>query len=274
MLDKIQGADRSSREPVALQHRHSYRSAASHGAEHDSQSEHNGGYYARRDADLNRTHVVIIDSRQLERQCLASSLSAQSPDLEIVSFSNLDAWRQAKSRHPETAVILLHIGNRKITDFGIAADISRVVSEASPVPVIVIADTEEMQQIVKALECGAKGFIPTTVTIGVAVEAIELTLAGGAFVPASSILAMQSMIDSGHTPERPVNGMFTARQMAVVDALRRGKANKIIAYELNLRESTVKVHVRNIMKKLKATNRTEVAFKIRDILPETAGPGI
>ena len=59
-----------------------------------------------------------------------------------------------------------------------------------------------------------------------------------------------------------------------MDALRRGKANKIIAYELNLRESTVKVHVRNIMKKLKATNRTEVAFKIRDLLPETAGPSI
>jgi DNA-binding NarL/FixJ family response regulator len=54
--------------------------------------------------------------------------------------------------------------------------------------------------------------------------------------------------------------MFTARQTAVVEALRRGKANKIIAYELNMRESTVKVHVRNIMKKLRARNRTEVAF--------------
>jgi DNA-binding NarL/FixJ family response regulator len=54
--------------------------------------------------------------------------------------------------------------------------------------------------------------------------------------------------------------MFTARQAAVIEALRRGKANKIIAYELNLRESTVKVHVRNIMKKLHATNRTEVAY--------------
>jgi DNA-binding NarL/FixJ family response regulator len=45
-----------------------------------------------------------------------------------------------------------------------------------------------------------------------------------------------------------------------VDALRRGKANKIIAYELNMKESTVKVHVRNIMKKLRATNRTQVAY--------------
>jgi DNA-binding NarL/FixJ family response regulator len=62
--------------------------------------------------------------------------------------------------------------------------------------------------------------------------------------------------------------------MAVVEALRRGRANKIIAHELNLRESTVKVHIRNIMKKLNATNRTEVAYKIRDMFPEQSGPEI
>jgi hypothetical protein len=48
-------------------------------------------------------------------------------------------------------------------------------------------------------------------------------------------------------------------------SLREGKANKIIAYELNMCESTVKVHVRNIMKKLKARNRTEVAFKTAEL---------
>jgi DNA-binding NarL/FixJ family response regulator len=54
----------------------------------------------------------------------------------------------------------------------------------------------------------------------------------------------------------------------VLRALREGKANKIIAYELNMRESTVKVHVRNIMKRLNARNRTEVAFKTRDLFSE------
>ena len=60
---------------------------------------------------------------------------------------------------------------------------------------------------------------------------------------------------AGNTP-----GVFTSRQIAVIEALRRGKANKIIAHELKMRESTVKVHVRNIMKKLNAKNRTEVAY--------------
>ena len=59
--------------------------------------------------------------------------------------------------------------------------------------------------------------------------------------------------------------MFTARQGAVIRALCSGKANKIIAYELNMCESTVKVHVRNIMKKLKAKNRTEVAVMFKSL---------
>jgi len=54
-------------------------------------------------------------------------------------------------------------------------------------------------------------------------------------------------------------------------ALRRGKANKVIAYELNMRESTVKVHVRNIMKKLKARNRTEVAFMANELMRSQNG---
>jgi DNA-binding NarL/FixJ family response regulator len=62
--------------------------------------------------------------------------------------------------------------------------------------------------------------------------------------------------------------MFTRRQVAVIDALRKGKANKIIAYELNMCESTVKVHVRNIMKKLNARNRTEVAYLANELLQE------
>jgi len=59
-----------------------------------------------------------------------------------------------------------------------------------------------------------------------------------------------------------VQNLFTPRQAAVVEALRQGKPNKIIAYELDMRESTVKVHIRHIMKKLNATNRTQVAFML------------
>jgi DNA-binding NarL/FixJ family response regulator len=53
--------------------------------------------------------------------------------------------------------------------------------------------------------------------------------------------------------------------MMVLAQLDRGKANKLIAFELGMSESTVKVHVRNIMRKLSATNRTQAVYKARKL---------
>ena len=56
--------------------------------------------------------------------------------------------------------------------------------------------------------------------------------------------------------------------MAVIRALQQGKSNKVIAYELNICESTLKVHVRNLMQKMKAKNRTDLAMKAQ--IPHTS----
>ncbi|MER8743725.1 response regulator transcription factor [Mesorhizobium sp. M1004] len=214
---------------------------------------------------LSRECLLILDGRALDRECLASALEDHGLGMAIEAMGSIDEWRVREGM--SVAAILFNLGGRKVTDHGIADQIRRISSEFKSVPVVILADTEDLAQILTALECGARGYIPTSVGIDVCVEAINLAAAGGIFVPASSVLSMRHLIDSG-TRETPLTGMFTLRQAEVAQALRRGKANKIIAYELNLRESTVKVHIRNIMKKLKATNRTEVAYKVNDLFAE------
>ena len=121
---------------------------------------------------------------------------------------------------------------------------------APGVPIILLSDAEETSQVVEALECGARGYIPTSASLSIAIEAMRLVRAGGVYAPAGSLIAASSQKyangNSGH------QRMFTERQNDVLEALCQGKANKIIAYELKLRESTVKIHVRNIMMKLNA----------------------
>lgn len=192
--------------------------------------------------------------------------------MEVLAFGSMEEWKRVREQSPPLSAILLHIAGRSIADQGVGEEIRRLASEFKTVPIIVLADSDELSQILKALEYGARGYIPSSVGIGVCVELIELTVAGGIFVPASSVLAVRQLLQTGHENVKPLAGLFTLRQAEVVEALRRGKANKIIAYELNLRESTVKVHIRNIMKKLKATNRTEVAFKIKDLFPPESPP--
>lgn len=207
--------------------------------------------------------LLIIDSRPLDGQCLTSSISAR---MDAVWFVSMAEWRR-KQVPRRFAAILMNIGSKDITDPAVAAEIKAITS-ATDVPTVVMSDSEDLVHIVKALELGAKGYIPTSVSLDVCIEAIALSMAGGVFVPASSVLAMRQKLCSEKHVVRPLNEMFTVRQAQVLEALRRGKANKIIAYELNMQESTVKVHIRTIMKKVKATNRTEVAYKINDLFPQ------
>lgn len=210
--------------------------------------------------------LLIVDTRALDRECFAQSMKAREIGMDILALGSVEDWKNKQDKYAPLSAILLNVGGKTIADTAVADNI-RELSAEFDVPVIVLADSDDLNEILAALECGAKGYIPSSVGIEVCIEAIGLALAGGVFVPASSVFAMRQMLESGAAVARPMDGMFTARQAEVVEALRRGKANKIIAFELRLRESTVKVHIRNIMKKLKATNRTEVAFKINDLFP-------
>ncbi len=210
--------------------------------------------------------IMILDRRSLDGQCLAKCLGSHKSGLEFVAVTSAEHWKSLRDDVPPLAAILLNIGGDTADNPAVAESV-RTLAEEFRVPVILLADSADLLQIMKALEYGAKSYIPSSVTIDVCLEAIALSLAGGVFLPASSVLAARQMLAAEAPPVRLLDSMFTARQIEVVNALRRGKANKIIAYELNLRESTVKVHIRNIMKKMNATNRTEVAYKLNELFP-------
>lgn len=210
--------------------------------------------------------LVIIDNRALDRECLAHGLTNHSIEMSIATFSSFEQW-QHQRRGRTVSAVLFNIGGQKVSDPAVGNYLNRIVTDCAPAPVIILADKEDISQVLKALDYGVKGYIPTSVNVNVCVEALRLAMAGGTFVPASSVLTLRHATDPNSHRLQPLGGMFTQRQAEVVNALRRGKANKIIAYELKLRESTVKVHIRNIMKKLKASNRTEVACMINELFP-------
>jgi DNA-binding NarL/FixJ family response regulator len=197
-------------------------------------------------------YLLIIDRRALERECLAQALAAHHMGLKVKTCGSLQEWQASINNPAGLRAVLVNTGNRNLSDGDLSAEICELVEAFQRVAVVMVADNDDLTTILKALELGVQGYIPTTVGIEICMQAIELAIAGGKFVPASCVLSLRKL---------------TARQSAVAEGLRRGKANKIIAYELNLCESTVKVHIRNIMKKLGATNRTEVAYKIGDMIP-------
>jgi DNA-binding NarL/FixJ family response regulator len=178
----------------------------------------------------------------------------------VACYSTVDEWLASGPVAPASLVVLCQCGRAKADAIKEVERLAELSEQIGRCPAVILSDNEDPDLIVQMLGKNVRGYVPTSLSINVAVQVIELTRAGGVFVPASSLIAAHRVPEGISAAVQKANGLFTSRQAAVVEALRRGKANKIIAYELKMRESTVKVHVRNIMKKLRATNRTEVAY--------------
>ncbi|BCP53476.1 DNA-binding response regulator [Kaistia sp. 32K] len=215
------------------------------------------------------TAIALIDRRVLDRECLARGLQGGRHDLEILTFGTVAEWSRATAVHAQVSAILLSIGSQRADEPQVAMALDDLAQAFPQIPTIVLADGESAAHILQALDRGARGYIPTSVGLGIAIEIVNLARAGGLFVPANCLMAARDEIlapEFRGPPVDPLADLLTPRQAAVAEAIRRGKANKIIAYELDLRESTIKVHIRSIMRKLGAHNRTEVAFKLNSLI--------
>ncbi len=209
--------------------------------------------------------IVVVDQRVLIRDCLVRCLKTANDNCNVLAFASVRDWLAVAAEHPAPAVIVLCAQDRKPVEVQIGGELSLLAGHGIDVPIVIISDAEDMNHVVAALESGVRGYIPTSVTLDVAVEAMRLVEAGGTFAPASTMISWKRTEESGLHQNGQLKDLFTARQVAVLAVLRQGKANKRIAHELNMREGTVKVHIRNIMKKLKAKNRTEVAILANDL---------
>jgi len=200
--------------------------------------------------------IVIIESRTFLRECMRRSVQSAFA-VPVETYSSV---LELENRHLSAPISLVIMSMSEGNNSGSANALSALSELVPSAPIVVLSYKNDIELARIAIGHGAKGYIPVTMGFEIAIEAVRFVLAGGTYVPVDCLLAPGP---PGVAPSvrAPVSGPITARELAVVRAIQQGKPNKIIAYELNMCESTVKVHVRNIMKKLAAKNRTDVAIK-------------
>ena len=207
----------------------------------------------RRDVGGQPPIAIVVEQRPLIRDLLSQCLS-QTTGFEVFTAASVDESVKIAEAN-DVAIILI-----SVTDDTDSDESRQVLQRAAKVlvgaPIVVLSDGEQPHQVRNALLAGARGYVPTSMSLNDTIGALWFVLAGGQFLPATCIVGLgRSDAVSVAEPLRPrVAEIFTARQAEVVKELCQGKPNKIIAYELKMKESTVKVHVRNIMGKLKAKN--------------------
>lgn len=206
--------------------------------------------------------IVLIDGRPIMRHCFGQWLEETSYDARVSALASpadvFDNARLAKEAH----LIVFSIGAARVADSEVLGAIHQLAQALPNVPIVLLSDHDNVEEVAKAIRHGVRGYVPTSLELSELAAAIHCVEAGGTFVPADTlirfVLHQRATSASGLEVERPLLEGLTPREMEVVARLRQGKPNKVIAYELEISESTVKAFVRRILIKLNALNRTEV----------------
>jgi DNA-binding NarL/FixJ family response regulator len=218
--------------------------------------------------DAKPTIILMVDPHSLTRESIAHWLGSHAEEFRILPLASpADAIADVAN---DVGLIMLNIGAAQVTDIAVRQRLDLLKQRFPSIPVVLVADRDESCCITEALRQGVRGYIPTSLSLSVVIEALRLVRAGGTFIPAAAFMGglegrPAAMGPESNSTEAEIDGL-TPRQTEVLELLRQGKPNKVIAYELQMQQSTVKVHVRHIMMKLKATNRTQAVFLADQLL--------
>jgi DNA-binding NarL/FixJ family response regulator len=208
-----------------------------------------------------RTTLLLVDAMTLNRECLGHALRVGARDFDVVvAASTREIDDDAK---PDVA--LFNINATPVEDEWVRESLGELRRRIGDAPVVLISANADERAALHAVSGGARGIIPASVDIGMLLAAVRLVLAGGTFIPQEVVQSyVRQAAERGSSANDVTFFGFTPRETEVIRKIREGKLNKVIAYELNITESTVKIHVRHIMRKLNASNRTQVAYLVQN----------
>jgi DNA-binding NarL/FixJ family response regulator len=157
-------------------------------------------------------------------------------------------------------LLLLGAATAELVDLAQIETLRQAMPET---PVVVVAENDNPHRARTILNAGTRGFLPASLSLKVLLGALDLVMAGGVYVPSSLIdPGPQRTAGAAAQPKRANEpwSELTRRQRDVLALIAQGKSNKLIADALTMSESTVKAHVKQIIKRLHVANRTQAAL--------------
>lgn len=201
--------------------------------------------------DTSSLSVGLIDPSRLRCDCV--TVLFREAGIAGTAFNSVAECIENATKFD----VLLYFPNIDDGLNGLLARIATLSELGLPIVVAAAIDSSDIGFLRNLLAAGVRGYISTRTTdVAATLTALRFVRDGGTFMP------MERLVANEDTPLSPL----TPRQMNVLQLLRLGKPNKIIAHELGMSESTTKVHVRNIMRRIGASNRTMAVYKAGEVL--------
>ena len=211
--------------------------------------------------------LIVLTEREFTRGCLLHWLRACCPEFDVVVAAGLSDIHREENADPPVAIVVHASGDCRSLQW-IEQQIEAKNRYSASAPTILIVDAFDADLVQNLVSRGAiDAFIPMSDTTWVAAAALRLVIAGGRYMPPLVQIAALPLkspdVPAHHMPVANL-GALTLRERAVLELLKTGNPNKVIAYKLSMSLSTAKVHVHNIIRKLKVKNRTEAVIAATD----------
>jgi DNA-binding NarL/FixJ family response regulator len=217
---------------------------------------------------------LVVDDHALIREAMRGVLRELCSEAVVLDAASAGQASDLIAQHPDLALILLDL---QLPDRD-GLEMLRELRERHPaISVVMLSAFSDRDNVVKALDNGALGFIPKTDSRDVLLGALRLILAGGTYIPPGVLVREPAAAPAPDKPPlqkrlSPAELGLTERQVDVLALMMQGKSNKLICRELDLAEPTVKNHVSAILKALEVTNRTEAVLAVAALGWELRAP--
>lgn len=204
--------------------------------------------------------ILVVDDHTIVRQGLRSILDLE-PDFTVVgeAADAAQAIEQTARLRPDVVLLDLMLSDREPAE---GLDVCAALrAKFDDVSIVVLTTFLDERLLLGALRRGASGYALKDVDT-VELSRIIRTVHGGqcAFDPRSAELAVRSLTGQPGQPGPPA-GVLTNRELEVIRLVAQGATNLRVARELFVSESTVKYHLRTAMRKLGASDRTELVYR-------------
>lgn len=194
--------------------------------------------------------ILIADDHDLLRDTLVMFLE-NADGFETATAPDLDGALSQMGGDTPFDLVLLDLNMPGMNGL---SGLQRALDSGAGQPVALISGAATREVAEQALEMGAAGFLPKTLSAKSLINAVRFMAMGEQYAPIDFMTARED--EAAH----PLADKLTEREMQVLKGLTEGKSNKEIARDLDLTEPTIKLHMKTLYRKVGASNRTQAAL--------------